>query len=521
MSAHPLRRRLATATGVALLAGALTAPAAHASAGFPENSGTSPAKSAASPARAAAAAARAAANATRTPSTKRLHDDFNGDGYPDVAVGAPMATVGGSEGAGAVSVLFGGPGGLTATRKQVLTWPDRPGIGNAGDARYGTGLRSADLDGDGYADLVGRLWATTLDGDQGTVLAVNWGGPSGLSASPTVLKPVPGDQVDGTGDLDVGDVDGDGRPDIAVGDMRRGGHVLHGPFARTGAWSRVSAFSVDGTAVLDTSTIALGDMTGDGADDLVILGFGPYDPWQQHSYLLKGGPGGFAAPVEILDADGAPVGGDTAAIADLDRDGHGDLVIGRADEWAQEDAPVKKGGALFVAYGGPQGQGTSRGPVWINQDTEGVSGTAEYHDWMGYSLAVGDTDGDGYPDIATGLPGEGINGIAHAGRVLVLKGGPQGVSGAGSKEFGQYTAGVPGTAEAGDQFGEALALGDFDGAGRAEMVVGDPAENSAHGALWTFGTDATGIVAQGSASFGAATLGAPAGPSMFGRYLTH
>ncbi|MER5742065.1 FG-GAP-like repeat-containing protein [Streptomyces sp. NPDC002225] len=495
MPALSPHRRLVLATGIALLAGALAAPAGH--------------------------AATAKAPDTKAPSAERLHDDFNGDGYPDVAVGAPMASVGGFEGAGAVSVLYGGPGGLTPTRKQVLTWPNRPGIKQPGDARYGTGLRAADLDGDGYADLVGRLWATTTDGDQGTVLAVNWGGPSGLSASATLLKPVPGDQVDGTGDLAVGDVDGDGRPDIAVGDMRRGGHVLHGPFTRTGAWSRADAFSVDGTAVLDTSTIALGDLTGDGADDLVILGFGPDDPWQQHTYLLRSGTGGFAAPVEILDADGAPVGGDSAGIADLDQDGHGDLVIGRADEWAQVDPPAKKGGALFIAYGGPGGVGTGRAPVWINQDTEGVSGTAEYHDRMGYSLALGDTDGDGYPDIATGLPGERINGIGEAGRVLVLKGGPQGVSGAGSKEFGQYTAGVPGVAEAGDQFGEALALGDHDGAGRTEMVVGDPSENSAHGALWTFRTDATGIVAQGSASFGAATLGAPTGPSMFSQYLTH
>ncbi|MFF2007870.1 FG-GAP-like repeat-containing protein [Streptomyces sp. NPDC058195] len=500
MSALLLRHGLATATGIALLAGALAAPAGHA---------------ADSPARSAAPAA------AKAPGTKRLPDDFNGDGYPDVAVGAPMAAVGGSEGAGAVSVLFGGPGGLTATRKQVLTWPDRPGITNPGDARYGTGLRSADLDGDGYADLVGRLWAYLADGDQGTVLAVNWGGASGLSANATLVKAVPGDQVDGTGDLDVGDVDGDGRPDIAVGDVRRGGHVLHGPFSRTGAWSRVSAFSADGTAVIDTSTIALGDMTGDGRDDLVLLGFGPDDPWQQHTYLLRSGRDGFAAPAEVLDADRAPVGGDSAGVADLDRDGHGDLVIGRADEWAERDAPGKKGGALFVAYGGPEGPGASRAPVWISQDSEGVSGTAEYHDRMGYSLALGDTDGDGYPDIATGLPGERINGIADAGRVLVFKGGPQGVSGAGSKEFGQYTAGVPGAAEAGDQFGEALALSDYDGAGRAELVAGDPAENAARGALWTFRTDATGIVAQGSASFGAATLGAPAGPSMFGQYLTH
>ncbi|MES9556621.1 MULTISPECIES: VCBS repeat-containing protein [unclassified Streptomyces] len=497
------RRRLAIATGMALVAGAVAAPAGHAAA------------------RSAAPAAQPPAATAKAPSGKRPHDDFNGDGYPDVAVGAPMAVLGDPDGgAGAVSVLFGGPEGLSSAHKQVLTWPDRPGITNPGDARYGTDLRSADLDGDGYADLVSRLWAYRTDGDQGTVLAVNWGGPSGLSADATLLKPVPGDQNDGTGDLDVGDVDGDGIADIAVGDVRRGGHVLHGPVSRTGQWSRVGAFSVDGTDVLDTSEIAVGDVTGDGVGDLVILGFGPDDPWQQHTYLLKGGRTGFAAPVEIKDASGAGVGGTAVGIADLDADGHGDIVIGRGDEWSQADTPAKKGGALFISYGGPKGQSTTRGPVWINQGSEGVSGTAEFHDRMGYSLALGDTDGDGYPDVATGLPGEKINGIADAGRVLVFKGGPNGVSGAGSKEFGQYTAGVPGAAEAGDQFGEALALGDYDGRGRTEMVVGDPTENNSRGALWIFRTDATGIIAQGSVSFGAATIGAPTGPSRFSEALT-
>lgn len=119
------------------------------------------------------------------------------------------------------------------------------------------------------------------------------------------------------------------------------------------------------------------------------------------------------------------------------------------------------------------------------------------------------------------LPGENVTGTVDAGRMLVLKGGPNGVSGAGSKEFGQYTAGVPGLVEQSDQFGEdATSLGDYDGDGRAGLVVGDPSENSSQGALWIFRSDATGIIADGAVSFGAATLGAPTGPSRFSESLT-
>lgn len=109
------RRRLAIATGMALVAGAVAAPAGHAAA------------------RSAAPAAQPPAATAKAPSGKRPHDDFNGDGYPDVAVGAPMAVLGDPDGgAGAVSVLFGGPEGLSSAHKQVLTWPDRPGITNPG-----------------------------------------------------------------------------------------------------------------------------------------------------------------------------------------------------------------------------------------------------------------------------------------------------------------------------------------------------------------------------------------------------
>ncbi len=77
---------------------------------------------------------------TATPSTRRLHDDFNGDGYPDLAIGAPGTAPDGETRAGAISVLYGSSGGLSTSRKQVLNRP-----GDEYNGGYGTQLQSADV----------------------------------------------------------------------------------------------------------------------------------------------------------------------------------------------------------------------------------------------------------------------------------------------------------------------------------------------------------------------------------------
>src|SRR3954447_14279936 len=94
-----------------------------------------------------ASAAAAAPNSVR--------DDFNGDGYKDLAIGAPTATVGGQRGAGHVVVMYGGPHGLTKDRRTVISRATSgiPGSPQAGD-NFGIQLSKGDLDGDGRTDLI-------------------------------------------------------------------------------------------------------------------------------------------------------------------------------------------------------------------------------------------------------------------------------------------------------------------------------------------------------------------------------
>ncbi|MFJ6298037.1 esterase [Streptomyces griseoviridis] len=126
-----------------------------------------------------------------------------------------------------------------------------------------------------------------------------------------------------------------------------------------------------------------------------------------------------------------------------------------------------------------------------------------------------DFDGDGYDDVLIGAP-TGTDGTREgAGYVTVQYGAARGIGTAtGARAgrtavFGQDTPGVPGTAEAGDGFGSAVATGDLDGDGYDDAIVAAPGEDvgavqDAGRVTVLFGSR-TGLGAARSVTFGAAT----------------
>lgn len=459
------------------------------------------------------------ADAPATPAASKLHDDFNGDGYQDLAVAAPRGKVNGKVRAGYVAVVYGSAKGIDLTRKQVIS-QDTPGIPGAAEAEdhYGDGLAAGDLDGDGCADLVvGAQGEDVGDVVSAGTLAVLWGGPKGLSGGTAVATGTEEDRLDPLHQA-LGDFNGDGSPDLATGNR-----LLYGPFDRTtgAASSHTLAFEAE----YFTDDVAAGDIDQDGITDLVALihdrnNDDMHDPDYKHrrAVYLRGTPDGLSAPASLDNPDGTRMrGGESLGIGDVDKDGYADLVIGRPNDGFGEvplDDPLLKGGQIGVVHGSADGPDTSRTTI-ITQDTPYVPGSSEWADGFGGGISVADVNADGYADVSTGSASEDLGDVYAAGQVTVLRGGKSGLTGNGAVSMSQNTANVPGTAERHDFFGAETKLLDVSGDGRAELFVGATGENR-DGGVWAFPNPVNAPAATGSVSFGAGTLGTVADGSALG-----
>ena len=155
----------------------------------------------------------------------------------------------------------------------------------------------------------------------------------------------------------------------------------------------------------------------------------------------------------------------TALAADYNNDGYRDLAVGVLGE--SSDA-----GAVQVLYGSATGI-SNDDDLW-RQGNGGILGTSSAGDGFGNALASGDFDDDGYTDLAVGVPND-AGSPNGGGLVHIIYGGVGGLSAVGDEQWDQNDLG--GSSDAFDRFGAALAAGDFNGDGVADLAIGTPWEN--------------------------------------------
>ncbi|MET8324816.1 FG-GAP and VCBS repeat-containing protein [Streptomyces sp. NPDC005181] len=427
---------------------------------------------------ATAAPARAAAPA-------KYPDDFNGDGYRDIAVASPWAQIGSKKEAGHVSVLYGSASG-TSTSLPFAVHQGRvgvPGSPEAGD-EFGRVITSADLDRDGYADLIAgspNEKVGTRTG-QGAVTVV-WGGSAGLNQGASISNKKPTTEGHYGSALAAGDFTGDGNPDL-VATEGAGLRLFRGPFTRTGTPRSTSYISLGAYGAL---RLVAGKINKNAYVDLVVVN-------ERNTRVLKGTSTGLTMTSKSTVAGEFSAYGCSAAatIGDFDKDGYGDVVVAKG--WATGNG-VAYAGSLTVAYGSSTGLSTTRATKTFTQATSGVPGTPEKQDHFGCSVSAGDVTGDGRADLLVGVPGEHGSGLGGGG-VTLLKGSSSGLTGANSRWLDANTSGVPN--EYTQDFGLAVHVTDTDGDGRADAAVSDPGVHAYDGAVWYLRSTGAQLTGEGS-----------------------
>lgn len=339
----------------------------------------------------------------------KVADDFNGDGHRDLVLGDLVKDQLHADDAG-IGIVYGSPAGLVPGARQLLS-PARQAARTKGQLpAVFDAEASCDLDGDGFTDLV-----VSTDppydglGQPPVPLQLLFGSPDGLTGRAVTLT-IPAKARAGNDWPDqpvCGDFDGDDAQDLVVHASDEQLSYLRGPFTRKGA-PRAAATPVPAPGNVPTGPAA--DVNRDGYDDLVVR----TAEGTAKSAVVLGGPKG-------------PTRTGTALPEGVD------VALGRFGKGRDLDAAVGTMGETSLRYDLP----------------DATAGTL---DSPGSMLDTGDFDGDGRDEL-----------VSSGSQLRVFR--------APTATAGLSTAGLVTVAPPARGTTRVLTVGDFDGDGRADLVV--------------------------------------------------
>lgn len=426
--------------------------------------------------------------------------DINGDGIPDVVMGAPDATftVGAQTrtNAGVVYIVFG-----KTTLTGAIDTGDQSDLkilgGKTGD-RLGFSVAIGDVNGDGTSDIVVGAPGADFPGSTAppTTARADTGAVFVILGAPALGTPA-------SIDLNTANAANIALYGVNIGDQ----------FGASVAVGNVGGLTSQSAADQAAKDILAGAPGNNGPT-------GSSRPGGGAAYVQFGGsylnPVGGATTVRDLSTALANVIvfgrtgdmlGASAAIGDINADGSADIAIGAplADRLAAPPVPAGTDtGAVFAIFGGPNlnAVGTSKTfDISTGQQNVSIYGAGNTNtpgtgdgDHLGFSTAISDVTGDGIPDLLIGAPdADGFGETkASAGEAYLIQGGTSLNPTSGSeKRIDLFSGDVTVTivtifgGQAGDHFGSTVAAGNYNIAENVDSTpdffIGAPGGNNKAG----------------------------------------